>query len=108
MVKEARENGGLAFRCILTIDAMSVWAAIAAATVKIPSEKNLAGHLFWLRELIDRKVLTQIQWADTRDMSSDGHTKGKIEREMLLKVMLGEFQYQHATKLFPPSVESKL
>ena len=96
-----REEGGLCFRSILTVDAMSLFAAIAATTVKIPSEKNLAGHLFWLRELIDRKVLSQIQWADTRDMSSDGHTKGSIDRQMLLDVMLGKFTYQHKTLLFP-------
>ena len=65
--------------------AVSVFAAIAASTVKIPSEKNLMGHLFWLRDLIDRKVLSHLQWADTRDMSSDGHTKGSIDREMLLE-----------------------
>ena len=96
-----REEGGLCFRSILTVDAMSLFAAIAATTVKIPAEKNLAGHLFWLRELIDRKVLSQIQWADTRDMSSDGHTKGSIDRQMLLDVMLGKFTYQHKTLLFP-------
>ena len=80
---------------------MSLYAAIAASTVKVPSEKNLAGHLFWLRELLDKKVITHIQWADTRDMSSDGHTKGSIDRQMLLDIMLGKFAYQHETKLFP-------
>ena len=35
----------------------SLFTAIAAHTVKIPSEKNLAIHLFCLRELVDRKVL---------------------------------------------------
>ena len=97
-----REEGGLCFHSVLTIDAMSLFSAIAASTVKIPSEKNLAGHLFWLRELLDKKVVDQIQWADTRDMSSDGHTKGTIDRQMLLEVMQGKLQHQHATKLFPP------
>ena len=60
------------------------------------------GHLFWLRELIDRKVVSHVQWADTRDMSSDGHTKGSIDREMLLKAMKGIYAYQHETKIFPP------
>ena len=99
--RRLREEGGWCFKSILTVDAMSLFAAIAASTVKVPSEKNLAGHLFWLRELLDYKVITQIQWADTRDMSSDGHTKGSIDRQMLLDCMLGKFTYQHATKLFP-------
>ena len=62
---------------------MSLFAAIAASTVKVPSEKNLAGHLFWLRELLDRKVITHIQWADTRDMVADCMTKGGVLRTMI-------------------------
>ena len=100
--RRLREEGGWCYKSILTVDAMSLFAAIAATTVKVPSEKNLSGHLFWLRELLDRKIVTQIQWADTRDMSSDGHTKGSIDRQMLLDVMLGKFTYQHKTQLFPP------
>ena len=99
--RRLREEGGWCFKSVLTVDAMSLFAAIAASTVKVPSEKNLAGHLFWLRELLDRKIITHIQWADTRDMSSDGHTKGTIDRQMLLDVMQGKFTYQHETKLFP-------
>ena len=102
-----REEGGYCFKSILTIDAMSVYAAIAANTVKVPSEKNLAGHLFWLRELLDRKVVSHIQWADTRDMNSDGHTKGTIDRQALLDVMMGKFTYQHKTLIFPKEHSSR-
>ena len=42
--RRLREEGGWCFRSILTVDAMSLFAAVAASTVKIPSEKNLAGH----------------------------------------------------------------
>ena len=105
--RRLREEGNLCFHSLLTIDSMSMFSAIAAAIVKVPSEKNLAGHLFWVRELINLQVLNQLQWADTRDMSCDGHTKGSIDRQMLLDVMLGNFKYQHETKLYPATVPSR-
>ena len=67
-----------------------------------PSEKSLAGHLLWLRELLDIGLLSVLQWADTRDMSADGHTKGSIDRKAILDLMKGIFRFQHATKEFTP------
>ena len=80
---------------------MSLFAAIAAHTVKIPSEKNLAIHLFWLRELLDRKVIDALEWCDTRDMSADCHTKGSIDRDVILALMHGELIYRHESKRYP-------
>ena len=34
-------------------------------------------------------MATRIKWVDTRDMSADGHTKGVISRDLLLKAMRG-------------------
>ena len=101
--RELRDNGGLAFSATLSVDAMSLFQAIAAHTVKIPSEKNLAIELFWLRELLDRKVLKAIEWCDTRDMSSDCHTKGSIDREVILKLMKGRLDYSQPVKTYPAS-----
>ena len=39
---------------------------------------------------------------DTRDMTADGHTKGSIDRKLLLEVMSGRQQYSHATKEYKP------
>ena len=95
-------NGNFVFKATLSVDAMSLFTAIAAHTVKIPSEKNLAIHLFWLRELLDRKVIQYLEWCDTRDMSADCHTKGSIERDVILALMLGELEYHHEAKPYPP------
>ena len=100
--RELRENGNFAFKSTLSVDAMSLFTAIAAHTVKIPSEKNLAIHLFWLRELLDRKVLSHLEWCDTRDMSSDCHTKGSIARDVILNLMKGMLSYTQAVKTYPP------
>ena len=80
---------------------MSLFTAVAAHTVKIPQEKNLAIHLFWLRELLDNKVLSALEWCDTRDMSADCHTKGSIARDVILALMNGELNYTQETKTYP-------
>ncbi|CAE8594372.1 unnamed protein product [Polarella glacialis] len=99
--RRLREEGGYAFNSVLTVDAMSLFAAVAAHTVKVPSEKNLAGHLFWLRELLDRQVINTLQWCDTRDMTADCHTKGSIDRAAILSLMKGIFKFEHETKKYP-------
>ena len=99
--RRMREEGGLCFKQTLTIDAMSLFAAVAASTVKVPSERSLACHLFWLRELIDRQVINRLVWADTRDMTADCHTKGSVDRQAILALMLGNFKFQHPVKIFP-------
>eukprot|EP00959_Pyramimonas_sp_CCMP1952_P080673 1685643-Pyramimonas_sp.AAC.1 len=38
---------------------------------------------------MERGIVRSIQWCDTRDMTADGHTKGGIDREMLLQVRGG-------------------
>ena len=77
---------------------MSLFQAIHSHTIKIPSEKSLALHLFWLRELLDRQVINELKWCDTRDMTADGHTKGAVDRQMLLNLMDGIFQYKYAVQ----------
>ena len=99
--RKLREEGGLVFRSILVVDAMSLFAAVAANTVKIPAERSLAGHLFWLRELLDRQIINTLRWCDTRDMNADCHTKGSIDRHAILELMKGRFKFAHAVKNFP-------
>ena len=45
-------NGTCSFRTILVTDSMSLWSALAAFVVKVPAEKTMAIHLFWMRELL--------------------------------------------------------
>ena len=89
--RRLREEGGLAFTSFLTVDSMSLFAAVSATTVRVPSERSLAGHVFWLRELLDRRVLHHLRWCDTRDMSADAHTKGVVPRDAILALMKGFF-----------------
>ena len=49
-------------------------------------------QLLWIRELIDKQILTSLVWLDTRDMTADGHTKGSISRGALISIMQGALE----------------
>ena len=68
----------------------------------MPTERTLLGHISWIREFLDLGIISNIQWCDTRDMTADGHTKGSIDRQLLLEVMVGTQVYKHSVKSFTP------
>ena len=63
---------------VLYVDAMSVFAAVTATFVKTPAEKSLLSHVQFLRVVLDNGCLRYMAWLDTRDMTSDGLTKGAV------------------------------
>jgi hypothetical protein len=101
-LKLYRERGGLAFKIILTTDAESVYKSLTSRDLKVPTEKTLLGHVCWIRELLQIRLIESIQWCDTRDMTADGHTKGSIDRRLLLEVMKGQQTYKHDIKVHTP------
>eukprot|EP00959_Pyramimonas_sp_CCMP1952_P070396 1470216-Pyramimonas_sp.AAC.1 len=54
-------------------------------------ECALLGHISWMRQMMERGIVHSIEWCDTRDMTADGHTKGGIDREMLLHTFQHDF-----------------
>ena len=101
-LKLYREQGGLKLIVIMTTDAESVYKSLTSRDLKTPAEKTLLGHVSWIRELLQLKLIEAIQWCDTRDMAADGHTKGCIERNLLLEVMSGHQAYKHDVKRYSP------
>ena len=97
-----RDNGTCRITTILTIDSMSLWSAVSAQIVRVPTEKNLAVHLFWLKELLTTGSLTTLRWCDTRDVTSGCHTKGSVDRTAILNLMNGIFRFTHSVKDFRP------
>ena len=93
---------------VLTIDAESVYKSLTSRDLKAPAEKTLLGHVCWIRELLQLGLLESIQWCDTRDMTADGHTKGSIDRQLLLEVMRGHQAYKHEVKRHTPHRVSDL
>jgi hypothetical protein len=101
-LKGYREYGGLALTVILTIDAESVYKSLTSRDLKTPAEKTLLGHVCWIRELLQLRLIESLQWCDTRDMTADGHTKGCIDRHLLLELMKGQQVYKHDVQKYTP------
>ena len=59
--KDMKEQGGIGINVTLTIDAESVYKSLISKDLHIPTE----------------------------DMAADGHTKGSIDQDLLLKIMQG-------------------
>ena len=97
-----RERGGLTLKVTLTTDAESCYKSCSSTETKIPTEKTLMGHVSWIREMLQIGIVTEIQWCDTRDMTADGHTKGCIDRKLLIELMHGNQTFQHATQVHQP------
>ena len=106
-LKNYREEGGIALKVVLTIDAESVFKSLTSRDLKTPAEKTLLGHVTWIRELLQLRLIEAIQWCDTRDMVADGHTKGSIDRRMLIQVMQGHQDYKHEVKRYIPHRAAK-
>ena len=70
------------------------------------SGKSLLCHVQFLRELLDHGVLAAIVWLDTRDMLSDGLTKGAVQRDALLRLLDGLSRFLHEPKIWRPKVLS--
>ena len=103
VIRQLREQGGLDPQTAICVDALSVHAAVVAQHVKAPAESNLLGHVQFLCELLDTHVLTYFCWLDTRDMVSDGLTKGAIDRTCLHKLMSGSLRREHDVKTWTTS-----
>ena len=101
-LKLFREKGGFPMKVNLVIDAESVYKSLSSRDLKVPAEKTLLGHVVWIREMLTLGLIDSIQWCDTRDMTADGHTKGCIDRELLLKLMRGKQSFQFDIKKYTP------
>ena len=104
--RNQRLTGGYKIPQVLYLDAMSVFAAVTAVFIKTPAEKSLLCHIQFLRELLDHGVLAAIVWLDTRDMWSDGLTKGAVQRDALLSLLDGYCTLKHEPKIWRPKVLS--
>ena len=90
----------------VVIDALSVYAAITATHIKIPSEKSLLSHVQYVRELLDHRTVHSIYWQDTRDLVADALTKGSCPRDNLCACMNGSLGMSHEVKQWKPLLAS--
>jgi hypothetical protein len=101
-LKHLREYGGLLVEVTLTTDAESLYKSLTSKDLKVPTEKTLMGHVSWIREMMMLDLIHAVQWCDTRDMTADGHTKGSVDRHLLLEVMNGRQAFVHECKTYSP------
>ena len=65
------------------LDARAVFDSVTAKTVKTPADKILLLHALALREHLDARQVTRINWIDTRNMVADALNNGSIDRGAL-------------------------
>ena len=97
-----RISGQFPVPMVVYIDAMSVYAAVTATFIKTPAEKSLLCHVYFVREMLDNGVVSARIWLDTRDMLSDGLTKGAVSRDALMLMMDGQITFAHEAKVWLP------
>ena len=93
--KKYADEGGLSFDLVVVTDAKNILSALNCQNLKNPAEKNFLVHLLWLQDKLLRGVIHALIWTDTRDMTADGHTKGKIKRKAIHEAMNGSFTVVH-------------
>ena len=103
--RERRKKGGF-IPIGLYLDAKSVYAAVSATFIKTPAEKSLLTHVQFLREWLDYDILTAMLWIDTRDMASDGLTKGTVDCAQLHEIMDGSFKLRQAAEIWKPKLRA--
>ena len=90
---------------VLYLDALSVYASITATFIKTPADNSALCHLQYIREMLDRHILTALCWVDTRDMIADGLTKGTVDRAAIHECMAGTASVSQAMKLWHPKMK---
>ena len=93
--RACREFSNFAFHSVIIIDSMNLFHHWKDDSKRLPSEKSLFPHIWWLRDAT-RCAPKELRWADTRDMLADGLTKGTISRDLLDLAMQGFFKFCHA------------
>ena len=96
--KRLPEEGGWCFESMLVTDSMSLFQSATTRLLSCRLRNLLLLHLFWLRELIRKQILTGIKWCDTRDMTADGHTKGSVSQDASLSSVKGQLEYKYAVQ----------
>ena len=89
----------------LSIDAESVYKSLISKELETPAEKTLLGHVMWIREELHNSIVKKIQWCNTRNMIADGHTKGSVDREILINLMNGLQTFKYPVKSYEPHRE---
>ena len=97
-----QEDATLALNMEVVTDAKSVFDVVVNVKAVRASEEYLLIHILKLRELIKLHVLKKLWWCDTRDMVTDGLTKGTVDRGAILALSeSGQWEVVHNVAVHP-------
>lgn len=83
------------------IDAQSVFAAIPAEEVRMPTERHTLHHAQWARALLGKRLLEHRWWAGARDYCADGLNKTSVPRNAIVAFARGEWRLKHEPRPWP-------
>ncbi len=93
--KEFADDGGLSFSLDCVTDVKNLCLILKNASMKNPAEEKFLVHVWWLKDKLENGVVWSFIWCDTRDLTADGHTKVKIQRTAVHRIMGGTMTIQH-------------
>ena len=83
-LRQMDDAGKLTIPIHACTDCKSVFTALQSQDTHIPTESSLILIALQLKQLLVSGVLQSLFWIDTRDMVSDGLTKGLVSRKALM------------------------
>ena len=93
------DEGKLIVPTVLCGDSKGVFEAVQSQSGKCKIDQSFAMHVKALREACAKYQIHEIVWLDNRDMIADPLTKGRTNRQELMKVMqTGIWLIEHATE----------
>ncbi len=93
-MKMIRERGDFFMEMHQFTDSMSIFSSLESLKEKPPADKGTTFHYAFLEECLNKGIIAQFHWIDTRDMCMDGFTKGSIPRDAIDMVMKGRWMLQ--------------
>eukprot|EP00959_Pyramimonas_sp_CCMP1952_P374106 7834754-Pyramimonas_sp.AAC.1 len=89
------EMGDRCIKVTLITGAEFVLKSLSHKDLYNPTECTFWGHISWIRQMMDRRIIHSAQWRNTRDMTADGRIKSSIERDVLAQVAAGTQPFKH-------------
>ena len=102
------ERGGFSRDMVVFSDSESFFKACTATEVRLPTERDLAYTVMNIREWLDRGIMKELIWIDTRDMLCDGLTKGSISRfDVINALNQGRWTLKHDPNRWSSKAQKK-
>ena len=100
MIREVGWTQDNDIRTQVVIDAKSVYESLKVKVFKPLADNSLSRHVLWMREMIEKRLVSTLVCADTKDMYANGLTKGIVPRNALLEILSGILRLRYSVDSF--------